>query len=537
MTLQVPLTVSIDGAHVTQKTEGLAFRKEAVGGVMSISVGLSSPLTSFPAAAYAKCKVMDARSAEVIAEGRVSDPGRTADEGGQRWTTACMGPAATAGDHNAPLQIIDQSMDDGWRRVKRANNAGGDVGSSTKPNTDNTDAVVMQFSQGKAIDTGDALAWRYERIRDANQRLGRITYDWDAGQTNSDFKARIVGVLDNTPDGSAAKSSNWNTAGGSHTAVYSTDFTTGRNQLDLEAYYSGAGVTPANDKYWGSFANVIIRSILSDVDGSNQSCGSDYAKAEWVIRHLLGAGWLPQFDAARATLDTSGAHQIDQMAYPDGISAREVLDDLMKLEPTLFWTSGPDITGNGYQFFWQEWPTTVRYEATLEDGGAFPTTTTELYTSVLVRWNDRRGRSRSTIRTGSCPILDAAGVTRQAVVDVSNELGSIANAQRIGDNFLASHKYPPNAGTLNVARPIRDLQTGRMVDPFEIEPAELIRVRGVESYPDALNASSNDGQTVFRIWAMNYTAEGNIAQLELDTYPRNVAQALVRLQRRRERKR
>ena len=225
------------------------------------------------------------------------------------------------------------------------------------------------------------------------------------------------------------------------------------------------------------------------------------------------------------------------MAYPDGVSAREVLEDLMALEPAHYWTTGPDVTGNGYQFWWKTWPTSVRYEATLEDGGDFPTTTSEIYNNVLVRWYDRRGRSRTTPRTSACPILDDAGLTRQAILDVSNELGSISNAQRIGDNFLAAHKYPPNAGTLNVARPIRDLTTGRMVQPFEIEPGELIRVRGVESYPDSLNASSNDGQTVFRIWAMQYTADVNTAQLELDSYPRTTAQALAKLQRRRERKR
>ena len=538
MTLTVPLTVVVDGKHVTSKTQGLTFRKEAVGGVANITLSLSAPLSSFAVTALAKCKVYDARSGNVIAEGRISDPGRGAtSEDGQRWAVSAMGPAIHASDKNAALQIIDQSMDDGWRRVKRANSAGGDIGKSTKPGTDNTDAIVAQFSQGKTVDTGDQLAVRYERIRDADQRLGRVTYDWDAGQTDANFKARVVGVLDNTPDGSPAKTSNWDTAGGSHTAVYTTDFTLGRNQLDLEAYYSGAGTSPGNDKFWASFANVVIRSVLSEKDGTDQACSNDYVEADWVIRHLLGGGWLPQYDAANASIDTSGVQQIDQMAYPDGISAREVLDDLMLLEPALYWTTGPDVTGLGYQFAWRLWPTTVRYEATLEDGGDFPTSTQDLFNRVLVRWHDKRGRSRSTIRTGSCPILDAESLTRQAVIDVSNELGSVANAQRIGDNFLAAHKNPANNGTLNVARPIRDLTTGRMVEPFEIEPGELVRVRGIESYPDALNASSNDGQTVFRIWAMQYTADSGLAQLELDTYPRETAQHLARLERRRERKR
>ena len=537
MSLQVPLEVQIGSAHVTRKIDGLTFRKEAIGGLQSVALTLAAPLSQMAVNALDQVRLTDARTGEIIGEARIADPGRSANDQGQRYSLMAFGPAATASDTNRMLVVIDQTMDDGWRRVKRANSAGGDIGKSTKPNTDGTDAIVAQFSQGKTVDTGDQLAVRYERIRDADQRLGRVTYDWDAGQTDANFKARVVGVLDNTPDGSPAKTSNWDTAGGSHTAVYTTDFTLGRNQLDLEAYYSGAGTSPGNDKFWASFANVVIRSVLSEKDGTDQACSNDYVEADWVIRHLLGSGWLPQFDAANASIDTSGVQQIDQMAYPDGISAREVLDDLMLLEPALYWTTGPDVTGLGYQFAWRLWPTTVRYEATLEDGGDFPTSTQDLYNRVLVRWHDKRGRSRSTIRTGTCPILDAEGLTRQAVIDVSNELGSVANAQRIGDNFLAAHKNPANNGTLNVARPIRDLTTGRMVEPFEIEPGELVRVRGIESYPDALNASSNDGQTVFRIWAMQYTADSGLAQLELDTYPRETAQHLARLERRRERKR
>ena len=76
-----------------------------------------------------------------------------------------------------------------------------------------------------------------------------------------------------------------------------------------------------------------------------------------------------------------------------------------------------------------------------------------------------------------------------------------------------------------------------MVDPWEIEPGELIRVNGVESYADALNADDRDGVAVFRIWAMDYASDSNAATLELDTYPRNVYGALKRLIERRKPKR
>lgn len=541
MTLNVPLSVSVDGTHITPRVSGLAFRKEAVGGLQNVTLSLSAPLDTTPLTPLGKVLVMDTRSAKVIGQADVADPGRTADQNtGQTWSMTAFGPAAHASDINQMLQVIDQSLDDGWRRVRRADLAGGEIGKSTKPGTDNTDAIVAHVPASKFIDPDDHIAVRYERIRDAEQRLGRVKYDWDAGVTDTNFKVRAVAGLNNTPDGTAAKSSGWNTAGGSHTAVYTTDFTLGRNQVDLEAWFDsslGASFQPPNDRYWASFANVIIRSVLSEKDGTDQACSSDYVEADWVIRHLLGGGWLPLYDAVNASIDTGGVFQIDQMAYPDGISPREVLDDLMALEPGYFWTTGPDITGLGYQFWWKPWPTTVRYEATLEDGGDFPTTTRELYNRVTVRWVDKRGRAQATKVSGACPTLDNKGRTRRAILDIADELGSSANAAQLGANFLAEHKYPPNAGTLNVARKIRDLTTGRMIDPHEIEPAELIRVRGIESSPDSLNASSSDGETVFRIWAMNYTSENHTAALELDTYPRTTAQALANLQRRRERKR
>ena len=541
MTLNVPLAVSVDGLHITPKVAGLSFRKEAVGGLQNVTLSLLAPLDASPLTPLDKVLVMDTRSGKVIGQADVADPGRNADQNtGQTWSMTAFGPAAHASDINQMLQVIDQSMDDGWRRVRRADLAGGEIGKSTKPGTDSTDAIVAHVPTSKFINPDDHLAVRYERIRDAGQRLGRVRYDWDAGVTDTNFKVRAVAGLNNTPDSSAAKSSGWNTAGGSHTAVYTTDFTLGRNQVDLEVWFDsglGAAFQPPNDKYWASFENVLIRSVLSEKDGTDQTCNNDYVKADWVIRHLLGGGWLPQYDAVNASIDTGGVFQIDQMTYPDGISPREVFDDLMALESAYYWTTGPDITGLGYQFWWKPWPTTVRYEATLEDGGDFPTTTRELYNRVTVRWVDRRGRAQATQVSGSCPILDAKGRTRRAILDVSTELGSSANAAQLGANFLAEHKYPPNMGTINVARPIRDLETGRLVQPFEIEPGELIRVRGVESYPDALNATSNDGQTVFRIWATTYTADANVAQLELDTYSRSTEQALAKLERRRDRKR
>ena len=359
----------------------------------------------------------------------------------------------------------------------------------------------------------------------------------DGGSNDANYQYKVYMRTDGA-GGAAAYSANLSTATSSQALVVVTDFTNGRNTIDFKLFYSAAGFAVANDNKWASYGNILIRSMLLDATGADITTGYSlkYVTAARVVTDLLGRV-LDQYDGASASIDTTNTYQIDSLAYPDGVSPREVFEDLMRFEPAYYWTTGPDVTGNGYQFWWKAWSTTVRYEATLEDGGDFPVSTTELYNQVTVRWRDNRGRVRSSVRTAACPLLDDQGLTRRAILDVGDEIASLNGAQRVGDNFLADHKYPANGGTLTVARPIRDLTTGRMVAPHEIEPGELIRVRGVESYPDALNASSNDGQTVFRIWAMTYTSDANTAQLELDTYPRTTWAALAKLQTKRPRKR
>ena len=539
MSLPVPLTVSIADKHVTAAVSGLQFRKEAVGGVVSINLTLSAPLSSLAVTAFDKCKVMDGRTAEVIAEGRISDPGRTAGTDGQRYSVAALGPATHADDIYLPLIYVDQTVTDGWRQVDRTVKHAS-YSQSTKPGSTSDTApecIVFQFPEGLTVATNDDVTARYERIREAGMKVGLVAFDVDGGLNSVDYQAKVFLRTDGA-GGAAAYSANLSTATSSQALVVVTDFTNGRNTIDLKLNYSGAGGTIPNDNRWLSFGNFIIRSMLLDATGADITTGYglQYVTAARVVTDLLGRV-LDQYDGAGASVDSTNTYQIDSLAYPDGVSPREVMADLMLFEPAFYWTTGPDVTGNGYQFWWKAWPTSVRYEATLEDGGDFPVSTTELYNQVSVRWRDNRGRVRSTLRTGACPLLDDQGLTRRAVLDVGDEIASYNGAVRVGDNFLADHLYPANSGTLTIKRPIRDLMTGRMVAPHEIEPGELIRVRGVESYPDALNASSNDGQTVFRIWAMTYTSDENTSVLELDTYPRTTWAALAKLQTKRPRKR
>jgi hypothetical protein len=351
--------------------------------------------------------------------------------------------------------------------------------------------------------------------------------------TDGNFSVESVARTDGGT-GNTADTSTFNLAGGSHSSVVVTDWTNGRNTLDLRAIFrAGASFAPSTDKYWASFTDIYIRSRLKNEDGTDKTSGytTNYVLAHAVVQDLLGRH-LDQYDGADAVIDTSATHQIDAMVYPDGVAPGDVLADLMALEPGHRW-----YVDNAGIFRWELWPTTVRYEITLDDGASLPLTGQELFNQVTVRWRDKRGRVRTTLRTGACPPLDDEGLTRRAWLDVGDEIASSTAADRLGDNFLARHKVPLNAGTLTVARPVRDLSTGRMVRPHEIEPGTLVRVKGVEAYPDALNASSNDGQTVYRIWSNTYNSDSDTATLELDTYSRQTALRLGLLSRKRGRKR
>lgn len=532
---RVPLAVRIGSRHITREVSGLSFRKEAVGGLKSINLRLARPLDRFDPdlAALSSVYIEDGRTAEIIAEGRLSDFGRSAGSDGQQWELVAFGPAQHAADVAVPLVYFDASTAE-WHRS-----------TYTSPSSqtwydeidEDISGCMMRPSEGSTVSTSWVADMIHRSVRRAGMELGRIRCSWDAGVTNADYVLQLV-TRAGTGGGSTAASASANTAGGTLSGVVVTDFTQGDDVVSVRVVRNTSSIV-ATENHFFHFFSFAIRALIYSADGAARTTGyaNDYILAHEVVNDLLGRpGVLDQFDGAGATVDTGGTHQFDQLSYPDGVTPEQVFDDLMLLEPAYRWTTGPNA-GSGYAFRWEPWPTTVRYEVDLNDGGDFPASSQELFNKVTVRWRDRDGRSRTTTRTLACAILDGAGINRSTTIDLSDEIGSSAAAVRAGDNFLAEHNVPNNAGTITVSRPVRDRSTGLMVDPHEIEPGELIRVKGVESYPDALNASSNDGQTVFRIWSMTYSSDSASAVLELDTFSRTVANALARLGKRRTRKR
>lgn len=542
MSLPIPLSVRLVTGRtdqvVTRDLRDLAFRSTAPGGFASATISLDRPLAAQPdeIGYFGRLVFTDARHGGIIWDGQLEDPGRTAGDDGQVWQLTAIGPASHAYDRTAPYIVVDRDL----RALIPADTA--QPGARAVVSTDPGDAagarqaLVLQFPQGLTVAVGSRAVLRYDRIRQAGQKLARLNYAWDAGTTDANFAVRVLARTGGSLASSdTARTDNLNVAGGAAAGkVVVTNWTNGRDGLDWQLLSGVAGAI-ANDIVWTSVFDLVVRAMLLDKAGVEiTSYSADTVLASEVVADILGR-FLPRFDGANAPIATT-AYAIEQLAYPDGVTPARVLTDLMLLEPGYYWAAWErNPATDKHRFEWSQWPTSVRYEADATDGFVSPGGAGDLYNSVLVRYLDPAGEIRTVRRTQTVAVLTAAGLTREAFVDLGDETGvTLTQAQRAGDQYLAEHAYPPNAGTLTVGRPIVDLLTGRMVQPWEIRPGSLIRVRGVLPRVDALNPASTgrDGITIFRIVATTYRAASAAAELELDSYPASTARALADLQRR-----
>ena len=535
MSLPVPLTVTVGNTRITKQVRGLSFRKEAIGGVRSISFGLARPLTDLNGLdPLARVYVRDGRTGECIAQGRLADTGRSASVDGEQWSAVAFGPVQHASDIRRPLVYLDKSLD-GWKivAVDNAAAAGVTFDASTFPGaTGGTQGLLSSWQDGTAVVTNSLVATRYDRIRQAGMKLGYVTYNWGAGVTSAGWTIDAVFSTDgNWGASNTGTVDTWNTAGGTRAAVVVANFANGRNVVDLRTLWTGGAATVSGATTW-AFIIPVVEALRLDKSGNEITSLASYGGLTLphrIIEDLLGRV-LPEFDGANAVVSQGSSFTISQLAYPDGTTAAQVLEDMMTFAPAYRWYTRPGRQIDGkYQFSWDLWPTVARYEATLDDGGSFPLSTQDVYNQVWVRWTDEAGRGRWELRTKACKLLDTAGLTRTGTIDLGSEAGALAQAQAAGDAFLDDHNVPKNGGTLTVARPIRDVITGAMVMPWEIEPGELVRIRGVEAYPNAFNAVTNDGDGVFRIFAVEYNADANAMTLSLDSDPRETEDALVLL--------
>jgi hypothetical protein len=529
--LHVELRTSRNRRRVTREVRDLVFRSVAPGGFASAAISLDRPLEFEPdeIAQFGSLVIYDGRNANTVWEGRVEDPGRSASGDGELYEVTALGGRAHAQDITAPYVAVDQRLEP-WERGGGSRSY---VDTRQEDNSVNIPSLTQSINEGQTVATGILSRFIYPLLYEAGQKLARVTVRHDMGVTDANNLFLIVAQGDtNLSGGDIAYSASWSTSSSLQSKVVVTDWANGRTVPELRIHRNTSAAV-AGVEVWCEAQEPTVRSMLVTAAGTEITTGytTDTVLASQIVADLVGRR-LPRFDGANARIDAT-ARTIDQFAYPDPVTAEQILADLIEIESAYYWAAWETNASTGkYRFEWRPWPTAVRYEATTVDGFTSPQSSAELYNAVTVRWRNRRSRVGRSRYTQSVPALTAAGLTREGNIDLSDERGSVYNAGEVGANFLADHASTGNAGTLTIARPVLDRDTGRMAQPWEIRPGHLVRVRGVMPRVDSLNTNTRDGVTIFRVVSTEYRQSDNAVQLELDSYSRTQAQALAELARR-----
>jgi hypothetical protein len=532
MTLPIPLTVRLVTAradrHIKADLHDLSFRSVVPGGFASARMTISRPLALQPddVAYYGRVVIYDERTGQAVWEGRLEDPGRAVGASGELWELVAVGPSAHAQDRTVPLIYVDRNLTRWYRTQVGDSIVKTATDSTTEYDLDNTlDAMILAFPSGTILPTNGLMRMQYRAIREAGQRIARFDYRHVEGWISTSAKVRAYMY----PTVSLERDDNFSTTETNLSArVMTTNFAVTKDVLDLRIMWTGAPTT-AGDGVWSSIGSPYVMAQRLDKTGAVVGASgytSYQVKASEIVADLLGR-LLTQYDGANATVDTT-TFGIEQAAWPDGITPAGVLADMMTVEPTFYWAAWEQNPNNGkHRFEWRTWPTTVAYDATVDDGYTSSGSAEGLYNAVMIRWRNGWGELKQTRRTQTVAALTDAGLTRDGFIDLGDEMASATTAIQTGDQFLVEHKTASNAGRLTVARPIYDHTLGRSVMPWEIRPGKLIRVRGILASSDALNATSRDGVTVFKVVAVDFDASSASATLELDSQPLSVAHMLA----------
>lgn len=283
------------------------------------------------------------------------------------------------------------------------------------------------------------------------------------------------------------------------------------------------GAVEAGSACWTRFGSIIVKPILHDRFGTVVSNPpTEFTTWREMVGDLLGTSTrLALIDGPTAYLDDAfegpPPTPITHRTYPDGVTADEILADLLLTEPAYTWAVWGRLPNEKYLFEWRPRPGVIAYEADLAfEALDCPGSTAELWNSVAVRWRDQTGNILSARYASDVPLLTAAGLVREEVIDLGDNVdasGSTVEVTALG--FLSDHARPIRSGTLTVTRPLFHEGLEEFVDPWQLVPPFWIRVTGATSALLPLS-DEPDGATVFEVVGVTYSTSTASAVLDLD---------------------
>jgi hypothetical protein len=519
------LAVVLDGEDITNDTTNVQTKSTSPGGFAGVTFNLKRRLDRSQLSPFASCIVYDQENGDQVGGGRLLQPGR----GESVWDVECQGEGlASMTDRNTPYALIDQSLDN-WTRSNRTTKRLDFSVSEYPGNTSFDDPVLlMETTDGVAIATNDNVVISNKVAQLCNQFLASFGYRVRSGRNDTDWSVRPR-AYDPTFTSFDSFTTTWAT--GTSSRVVKTvngDIAAGRAIAAVMWAYSGSGVS-TSASFWSAMRDPIIRMQLLDQTGTLRTTGytNEYVMIDEAFIDVV-ARFCPRLDIANARVDP-GFHQFDQLAWLDGITPNGVMDELFAQEPGFTWHVWEQNQNGKWATELIQLPTTPRYEATTADGFVAPQPTTEIFDRATITGKSPAGRDVNYRATAVVQALVDAGFSREDSIALGSEVWSTGNASAAGSQYLGQHAVAPNAGTLTIARPIYDNQTGRMVDPSNVRAGGLVRVQGVQPTPDSINPAGADGVTVFRIASVAYSQDSRLATAELDSYTLDQERAIAEL--------
>jgi hypothetical protein len=464
---------------VTHYCRGLKFTKVAPGGHMSSSFTMVLPRNTFNALGPEdRVYVYDERTGRPIWEGYLENPTPVDGPDGQQYDISAVGGMAMASDETRALIYITKDIG-GWiATTGLSESASVETGEWVTNNA--LKRVRTGFGGGSVLATGtvaraDCISFEGTDTEMGGYRIGGIL----SGKTDANYTLDIINANGTLVSGAMQT-----------TSVSSSAFiAAGGQRLAFQLRRSGGATTVGDDTTWSDWVDwsAIGRRkdrYGTDLTGSGALVSTTQVLASQVVEDLLGR-LLTMCDPGTAQIDVT-TFGIDQLAWPDGVKAADVLSQLSLWESGYLWEILESLDSGKHRFNYRAWPTTSRYVVSVRDGFQQRGSDVDLCNRILVSWNDALGRPQVTPVTAASLGLTGIGLPVDALgsrvkdadpVTLPDGFGSSANATQIGGQILTDKINPPKAGSVVVRRPILDLLTGNTVMPWELEAGYLCRIR------------------------------------------------------------
>lgn len=504
----------------------------AEGGFASVTFNVKRKLDQSLFDAFTDVMTFDPETGEQTGGGRLLTQGRN-DDG--TWKVTCLGEGlASLQDVTTPAFYIDKTLDF-WRLHSRTTRR---LSASVSTYPGYNDSVLMcQVTEGQVIAVGSDLVMVNRLPELCDMSIGAIGFEHKSGVSSTTWQLRLR-AYNAAMSGGETFSHNWATALSSRIVkVVGTDITSALRPIAAFEWERITSTVTSTDDSWSAVRDPIIQAEIYNADGTLKTTGYT---SEWFYPYEIATDWVvrhcPRLDADAGWVSTASTEQVEQMAYVDGVHGMQLLADLKEIEAGYTWQVWEQGDNGRWPFYYQPFPTTVQYEASATNGFNAPSPSSEIYNKVTVTGKAANGRDLNLTLTSTVDSLDAASITREATISLGSEVWSTAAATKVGNEFLADHEFPPNAGTITISQPIYDNLSGRWIKPCNVRAGGLMRVHGIQPSPDTLNTTAPDGVTVFRVVSATHDNDSNSVVCELDAYELTESRAITELTRARTRR-